>query len=279
MKCATHLEQDAIGVCHSCGGGVCPQCQQRIGGVFYCLSCLDAGRYRPPQTARTPGTEAAQMPPGHLSPLTRNFFTLGILAMSLLIAGFYLLYLFPMGAGFFPAFPVNEPRTMALVVIALSITITGIAFFGYFQYFRSIYALSVSLLSLLSGWLLVLADLALYHPEVLSLTYNPGPLFPLYFISTIIGYLLLAVTFINWGILFIRTRKYVPTSTLSLLAGIAFILAAHVIILYQIPLFLSVSSTYYLFSIFLSSFNAVFQLVCIEPAAILSIIIFYRLRK
>jgi hypothetical protein len=184
-----------------------------------------------------------------------------------------------MGAWFSPVFTMNEPRTMALVVIALSITITGIALFGYFRYLRYIYALSVSLLSLLSGWLLVLSDLALYHPEVLSPTYTLGPLFPLYFISTIIGYLLLAVTFITWGILFIHTRNYVADSTLSLIAGIGFILAAHVIILYQIPLFLSISTTYYLFPIFLSPINAVFQLICVEPAAILSMIIFNRLRK
>lgn len=224
------------------------------------------------------------MPPGYRSAMTRNFFTFGIIAMCLLIAGFTLLYFLPFIAVFVSVFSANEARTMALVVIALSISIAGIAFFGYFQYFRSYFALSVSLLSLLSGWLLVLADLALYHPDVITFSlsyppYTPGPLFPLYVISTSVGYLLLAVTFITWGILLIYTRKYVPASTLSLVSGICFLLAAHVILLYQIPLLLSVGSAYYLIPFFLSPFNTVFQLICVEPAAILSIVIFYRLRK
>jgi hypothetical protein len=41
MKCSNHQEVDAIGVCSSCGKGLCPQCKLELGGKLYCQTCAD----------------------------------------------------------------------------------------------------------------------------------------------------------------------------------------------------------------------------------------------
>ena len=42
MKCATHPEVDAVGVCVNCGRAVCSRCRTVVGGKTYCPAC--AGR-------------------------------------------------------------------------------------------------------------------------------------------------------------------------------------------------------------------------------------------
>jgi RNA polymerase subunit RPABC4/transcription elongation factor Spt4 len=39
MKCATHPEVEAVGVCVNCGGAVCSRCRTIIGGKTYCPVC------------------------------------------------------------------------------------------------------------------------------------------------------------------------------------------------------------------------------------------------
>jgi hypothetical protein len=40
MKCANHPEKDAVGVCVSCGTGVCADCRNVVRGATYCEDCL-----------------------------------------------------------------------------------------------------------------------------------------------------------------------------------------------------------------------------------------------
>jgi hypothetical protein len=39
MKCSTHPDVDAVGVCVNCGKAVCPTCSTLIGGKTYCPAC------------------------------------------------------------------------------------------------------------------------------------------------------------------------------------------------------------------------------------------------
>jgi hypothetical protein len=39
MKCATHPDVDAVGVCVNCGRAVCSRCRTVVGGKTYCPAC------------------------------------------------------------------------------------------------------------------------------------------------------------------------------------------------------------------------------------------------
>ncbi len=282
MKCAIHANQDAIGVCNACGGGVCPQCQQRIGGIFFCLPCLDAGRYRPSLGTQTSDMGSHQVPTGFLSPFTRALFIIGIIAMGIMIVGFYLIWCARLVPS--PSNVTNVYKTMGLAFIALAITLTGITFFGLFRYYNSFLALSVSLFSLLSGWLMVVSDLLLYNPDFfVEGWYNnllPGPLFPQFQLTLLAGYIFWAITFIVWAILFLHTRHFLPSSKLAIAASICYLVMAHVIILFQIPLILQMpnSSNIAIHFIYMESYFIAILAVA-EAAAILSAILFYQIRK
>ena len=281
LKCAVHTDQDAVGVCQACGAGVCDQCSQRIGGIFYCLTCLDAGRYRPPKKTRTFGMEPHQVPTGYLTRITRQVFNLGIVAMALVIIGYYLLFFYPVVPG--PSFFLSPYRTLAYTLIAIGITLTGITFFGFYRYYDSFVALSVSLFSLLSGWPMVLSDLLLYNPTVITpgsypYQFSTGPLFSLYQFASIIGILLWVLTFIAWVVVFLRTRPFIPAPTLTVTACLLWIILSHICLFLMLILLIYAGIPFAYLS-FTSTYIPLIMIIAAEPAAILTAIIFYRIRK
>ena len=40
MKCVTHMEKDALGICNYCGKSVCDECVQELNGEKYCKECV-----------------------------------------------------------------------------------------------------------------------------------------------------------------------------------------------------------------------------------------------
>lgn len=42
MKCISHPNLYAIGMCVECGRGICADCKRELGGKFYCRTCADA---------------------------------------------------------------------------------------------------------------------------------------------------------------------------------------------------------------------------------------------
>ncbi len=44
MRCYEHREKEAVGVCQSCGRGVCEECQQVRFGQVLCPSCAERAR-------------------------------------------------------------------------------------------------------------------------------------------------------------------------------------------------------------------------------------------
>lgn len=41
MKCMIHPESEAVGVCSSCGKGLCYSCKVELGGKLYCQPCAN----------------------------------------------------------------------------------------------------------------------------------------------------------------------------------------------------------------------------------------------
>ena len=44
MKCAYHEDRDAVGICVSCGAGLCTDCREVVRGSAYCEECLKTHR-------------------------------------------------------------------------------------------------------------------------------------------------------------------------------------------------------------------------------------------
>jgi hypothetical protein len=208
-------------------------------------------------------------------------FIVGIIAMVLIIIGHYLLFIYPSVT--IPYSFTSLYKTWALILIATGISLTGITFYGFYRYYDSFFALSVSLFSLLSGWPMVLSDLLLYNPTVLSpgsypFEFSPGPLFPLYQFSSLIGTLLWGITFITWAIVILRTRPFIPAPTLTVTASLFWIIISHIYLFQLLFILISGGNPYYFLTVYLSQFS-MFIIIPAEPAAILSAIIFYRIRK
>ncbi len=225
--------------------------------------------------------ETQQVPTGYLTRITRSVFIAGIIAMVLMIIGHYLLYFSP-ALSPFPSF-ISPFKTWALVFIAIGISLTGITFFGFYRYYDSFVALSVSLFSLLSGWPMILSDLLLYNPTVITpgsypYDYSPGPLYSLYLFSSFIGTLLWVITFIAWTIVFLRTRPFIPAQTLTVTASLFWVIISHIYFFQMVFTLISGGNPYVVIILYASQFS-LFMIVAVEPAAILSAIIFYRIRK
>ncbi len=283
LKCAKHSDRDAIGICRSCGTGVCPQCQQQLGGTLFCLACLDAGRYRPAMAIEQPNSGFHSAPSGYISPLTRHVFTIGIIAMAMLIAAFYLLFYYPY-LSMMPYASIHPLRTIALALIAISFTLTGFTFLGYSQYFDSKFAKGVAFFSFIAGWLNVYAELLLYTGQVYTGGYypwdlTPGLLFPHFQFAYVLGQILWGLIFLLWAVILIHTRRFITTQTLVLLASLFFIFIAHVI-LFMVPFLLTgVMYSPYIMALFYTGYQTFIMVILIEPAALLSAICFYNLRK
>ena len=45
MKCFTHIDTDAVGICSACNKGLCPQCTQDLGHSIACSSaCIEKAK-------------------------------------------------------------------------------------------------------------------------------------------------------------------------------------------------------------------------------------------
>lgn len=282
MKCATHIDQEAVGVCSGCGVGVCTQCFQRVGGIIYCLSCLDLGRHM----FRTPLKEwtksSTPILPSKIPALIRHIFALGIVAMALLVAGFYLSCFYPLFPSYYSGFT-NNVKLLGLFITAVSISICGFAFLGFWKTFNSKFMLGTALFSLIAGWLLFFSDLLIYSELVLTASSTswaplPGPLYPLYVIFTITGFMLLGLTFLFWSLVLLLSRRYSSSPILAVVASIFFLCTTHVILLSLPSLMVNGLYPYLLLSFFIGGTPLIITLL-IEPAAILTAITFYKFRK
>jgi hypothetical protein len=172
------------------------------------------------------------------------------------------------------------------VIIGVSITLVGSSFTAYARVFGSRLCQGTAIVSFLSAWWLLIANLLTYTGQV-WIYYEPpsypywriGPLFYPYATILVIGLALLGVTLLLWPSALIATRHLTRQRTLAIASGVLFLIAAHMILL---PLPFNaislLSSSFYWPSIIYYSYGPILVACLVEPASILSAILTYRFR-
>lgn len=127
MKCCTHKEKDAIGICSVCNQGVCEICAVKIGGKLYCKS--DADTTFAPKTIKTqvPASNEAELNLfAHISRLYNSGFTALIAAIFGWLAYFGLFITLILN-------PNTKPTSLLLLValILIGVAITIIVVYSY----------------------------------------------------------------------------------------------------------------------------------------------------
>ncbi len=75
MRCYSHQDRDAIGVCVACGKGVCQECTLEVEGKVYCKACAaDAIRAREAKAPPSSATVAMESPKSWLAALLLSIF-------------------------------------------------------------------------------------------------------------------------------------------------------------------------------------------------------------
>lgn len=283
LRCAIHQDREAIAFCRSCGNALCPECRITIGGIAYCQTCLDAGRYRPLSPTDEKPTEHPPTPIGTVTPTTRRNFTLGLYGMIILAVSIHLLWIFPN----LIILPIELgilqyiPRTIGFALIATGVTLSGFAFDEFKNYFNYKWGFIIGMYTILSLWILLIGDFLVYTGLVYSPTpyyyyYVLGPLAFAYNVLNIIGSTLFGILMILWPVALLSNRDYIRSQGITIAASVLFLITAHFILL-MIPFGIQTiyfGYTYYLFGGIFSIYHAIF----IEPAAIITAVIFNRLR-
>ncbi|MFX1562096.1 MAG: B-box zinc finger protein [Promethearchaeota archaeon] len=292
MKCAVHNDEDAIGVCRTCGAGVCTVCRVVIAGLTYCNSCLESGRYRPPGITPIPEEAPTPIPPGYTGITNPVFFKLAIIGALLFGVAVHLLWIseylrftiwFYMLGTFID--PVFAPKTVAFAIFGVGMTLVGFAFHGYRSQFGSRTSLVAGTLSFVSAWWLLIADLLQYTGLVWTsynpwyyYEYSPGPLHLVWYNLHLIGLILYCTTLILWSASILETRRLTRQNRLSMWSAILFLVAVHLILI-QLP-FYSQLLIYYSFYILSPYLFTLFIIpACfVESACIIAAILFNRSR-
>ncbi|MFW9831304.1 MAG: hypothetical protein ACFFD8_05975 [Candidatus Thorarchaeota archaeon] len=289
MKCTNHVDHDAIAVCRICGSGICNECRTTVSGIAYCQSCLDSGLYRPPGT-KTPD----EIPIPQMTRIPTRFLLLqSIVGSTLLGIAFHLLWLSDLlvvstfGSPLQDLFyPINPVRTIGFGLIGLGITLTAFAFIAIWSHYNSKLGIVTAVSSFIFGWWLFATDLLLYTGLVVSppayyiwWALTPGPLYPLYLVHFILGWILTAASFLLWAATLIHNRRAVGESKLAFRTSLLFLISSHLILI-QLP-FLALSLripyvlayTPYWYTLFIPS------AFLLEPSCILLAILLNRYRR
>jgi hypothetical protein len=283
VRCAIHQDREAIAFCRSCGNALCPDCRITIGGIAYCQTCLDAGRYRPPTPSDEEPAERPPTPVGSITPTTRRNFTLGLVGMIILAVSIHILWMYPIfyfipaGVGFLQF----VPRTIGLALVVSGITLCGFAFDEFKNYFNYKWGFLIGLFTIFSLWILLIGEFLIYTglvyiPSPYYYYYEIGPLAPLYNGLSIIGSTLFGILMILWPVALLSNRNHIRAQGITIAASVLFLITAHIILL-MIPMGFQTLYFYYPFYLFGGIFSF-YHAIFIEPAAIITAVIFNRLR-
>jgi len=181
---------------------------------------------------------------------------------------------------------VNPFETVAVVLIGVSVTLSGYAFAAYARAFASWICRATAVVSFLSAWWLPIANFLqftglVWVPAPFFYDYNiwtSGPLYPLYSTLQVIGITMLGVTLLLWPSALVITRHLLRQQHTAVAAAILFATAAHVVLL---PLPFSAIFLFTHYPYFAYYFYPLFLIVAclVEPACILSAILLYRSRS
>ena len=283
MKCAVHNNLEAIAVCQSCGNALCSDCRITIAGIAYCQPCLDAGRIRRPAHIATESEDRMPTPLGNVTSTSRRNLMIGVFGMLLIAIFIHAQWMFPL-----PYFPplgatfhiVNVFRTVGAAFVAVGIGLSAFAWNEFKYYFTFRWAFYIALVTLLTPWWGVLAELLIFSGLVFVETgpygyLGPGPLSPIFTNLVLISNLCFGILMLLWAIALLYIRKNSRAPKLTLGSSIIYIILAHMALL-TLGLFLPsyimvpvVGIGYGMYSIIPS--------IIIEVGVILNAVFFYRL--
>lgn len=209
MKCAVHTKEDAVGVCRSCGSGVCIECKVMVYRRIYCRTC--ARPYQPRQIVLKP---------------KRKYFTVGAVGFLLLAVSWVLLII----NGLFLESYVF--RTIFNIIFCVGVILGSVAFFGFRKNYYSALGLVAFIFTMIIIWI-VLAGFLLTH--IVSATFDYlteigmwidlmlfsfSPLVLTTDILSLVGVVVLGVMYIFWSIALIVNRRSTGKIALSIISGV-----------------------------------------------------------
>jgi len=231
-----------------------------------------------------------------MGPQIRDQLALGITGLLMLGIALHLAWIGSLVWPYVETFaPVGEPSglnnplsVVSVVLLGISMTLVGIAFYAYARVFGSPLCQGTAIVSLVSAWWLPIAsfvgltgqvwgvDIYRYYPS----GWGQGPLYYPYTLLLLTGLALQGVTMLLWPSALIATRHLTRQRALAVASGVLFLIAAHMIILplpFNAITMLSPGSYYYLQ--YFASYYGIISVACVvEPACILGAILMYRSR-
>jgi len=283
LKCAVHNDLEAIAVCQSCGNALCSDCRITIAGIAYCQSCLDAGRIRRPAHIAAEAEDRMPTPLGNVTSTSRRNLMIGVFGMMLIAIFIHAQWIFPityfapLGATFHI---VNISRTVGAVLVAVGIGLSAFAWSEFKYYFNFRWAFNIVLVTLLTPWWGVLAELLIFSGLVFidTMPYGylgPGLLAPVFTNLVMVSSLCFGILMLLWAIALLYVRKNSRSPKLTLGSSIIYIILAHMALLI-LGLFLP--SLFFSPSIIIGyGIYAIIPAIIIEVGVILNAVFFYRL--
>jgi len=229
MKCFNHPEEDAVGVCKSCGKGVCQECAVIIAGGNYCKTCLETGRVKA-TTVQIPVQPVAVARPSGI-PTRASFIVGGVGAIISGVAA--LLSLFGgFGNIFYGAFFGFGSiwSIVGSIILGVGLILAGIGYKGI----KSNYGVGTGTAGFafsIVACVFVFVNVAfgiIGLPYGSRVPYYSDPWYSsylIYTISAIITLILFGVMQILWGVAHINSRKYTGVSGLGMATGIMLIIS------------------------------------------------------
>jgi len=283
LKCAVHNDLEAIAVCQSCGNALCPDCRITIAGIAYCQSCLDAGRIRRPAHIAAESEDHMPTPLGNVTSTSRRNLMIGFFGMILIAIFIHAQWIFPLS--YYPPLGaqthiLNVCRTVGTVLVAVGIGLSAFAWNEFKYYFSFRWAFFIALVTLLTPWWGVLAEILIFSGLVFVETgpygfLGPGPLAPVFNNLVMVSSLCLGILMLLWAIVLLYVRKNSRAPKLTLGSSIIYIILAHLALL-TLGLFLPSLIFYPSFGIIYGIY-AIIPAIIIEAGVILNAVFFYRL--
>ena len=131
VKCAIHLQNEAMGVCTSCGRNICDICRVNVLNKPHCKACAEAIIY---QMARGRAKTKPIKMPSPRGPPSRNYYLFGLIGSIMMAIGAVLLWLLGVDRRF-DIFPRDVWELFWLVgipILCIGIAVTSMGFYGFY---------------------------------------------------------------------------------------------------------------------------------------------------
>jgi hypothetical protein len=227
---------------------------------------------------------------------SRLYLTLGIIGLILIATCIHIGWLAPLFGPLLIYDPTPTtliqfiPRTVGILLVAIGISLTGLAMSEFKNYFNYRLGHIIGLYTILSPWTIVLSDLLVYTGLVYMRSVYPygwefGPLNPLGNGLYVLGTVLLGILFILWPVALLSRRRESQSPNAIKWASALFLIVAHMLLLSTPILTVILLQGFYSYLIFYVTFYTpigffnIWQAALIEPAVLLMAYVLNRLRS